>query len=94
MDYDFLMAIWLAALLTVFVAAILLEGKRQERKYGRGSGRSAMGAGLLELQRHLEPSRKVELLLEEREQIEEGEGVGAPPAAGDSVSEDSPCSRE
>jgi hypothetical protein len=48
----------------LLVALILLEGKRQERRYGRGSGRGASLArtGMLDLQRHLQPDRKVEIL--------------------------------
>jgi len=54
-----------ASVAVLLVAVVLLEGRRQARIYGRGSGRSATATGLLELQRHLEPERKVEILLEE-----------------------------
>ena len=42
---------------------IVLEGRRQRRRYGPGSGKGAslMQAGMLDLQRHLEPQRKVEI---------------------------------
>lgn len=45
---------------------IILEGRRQEKKYGKGSGRggSLVGAGLTEVQSLLEPERKVEALRE------------------------------
>ena len=62
---------WLV--LGCFVALPLVlfaEGKRQERRYGKGSGRGSalFRAGMLETQRLLEPERKVEIL-----QLKEGE---------------------
>ena len=43
---------------------LFMEGKRQERRYGKGSGRGSalFRAGMLETQRLLEPERKVEIL--------------------------------
>ena len=43
---------------------LIAEGKRQERRYGKGSGRGSalFRAGMLETQRLLEPERKVEIL--------------------------------
>jgi hypothetical protein len=57
----------------LLILLVLLEGKRQERKYGRGSGKGASlaQAGLLEVQRHLEPERKVEILRQERSETED-----------------------
>jgi hypothetical protein len=57
----------------LLILLVFLEGKRQERKYGRGSGKAASlaQAGLLELQRHLEPERKVEILRQERSETED-----------------------
>ena len=62
---------------------IVLEGRRQRRKYGPGSGRGASiaQAGMLDLQRHLEPQRKVEMLMHEAPRTER-EGSGDPPAPG------------
>jgi hypothetical protein len=65
----------------LLVALILLEGRRQARRYGRGSGKGAslVQAGLLDLQRHLEPERKVERL--ERSDTQ-GNPSGDPPVPG------------
>lgn len=69
-------------LLLAFVAAlvvwIVFEGKRQERLYGKSRRRGLMRSGLLELQKQIEPERKVEILLEERDTREVDE-AGAPP---------------
>lgn len=87
---------WLLAFFLVVVVLVLLEGKRQEKKYGKSSGQpSLMGAGFLELQKILQPDRKVEILqqkeAEEVEQDEAGEGKkpgrkpgtdSVPPASG------------
>ena len=64
----------------LLILAILLEGKRQERRYGRGSGKGAslMQAGMLDLQRHLEPERKVEILREERSDTESSAAADPP----------------
>jgi len=69
---------WIFLGILVLVVLILLEGKRQERKYGRSGRGSLVGTGLLELQRHLEPERKVEIVLEKRERTVESES-GDPP---------------
>ncbi len=62
---------------------VILEGERQERKYGRSSARSnLMGVGLLELQRHLQADRRVETLLEEAKDAEDrrpSDVAGDPP---------------
>ncbi|MFN7971051.1 MAG: hypothetical protein U0166_01650 [Acidobacteriota bacterium] len=52
----------------VFVGLIALEGRRQERRYGkRSTGERLMRVGLMELQAMLEPDRKMELLIEEED---------------------------
>ncbi|HEX5041484.1 MAG TPA: hypothetical protein VFV75_01195 [Candidatus Polarisedimenticolaceae bacterium] len=56
---------WLVvACIVVLPLLLIAEGKRQERRYGRGSGRGSalFRAGMLETQRLLEPERKVEIL--------------------------------
>ena len=62
--------------------AVALEGWRQSRKLGRASGRpNLLGVGALELQRHLEPERKVEIVLEDArgdERHEPGYRAGRP----------------
>jgi hypothetical protein len=65
----------------LLVGGIALEGRRQRRRYGGRRGTTLMRTGLLELQRHLEPERKVEHLIEDRAQPEPGRS-GDPPRAG------------
>lgn len=67
----------------LLVTLILLEGKRQERRYGKGRGRGASlaRAGLMDLQRHLEPERKIELILQKNER-EERDASGDPKEPG------------
>jgi hypothetical protein len=50
----------------VVIVLVVLEGKRQERKYGKGSGTGSnlARAGLMEIQNLLEPEKKVEVLRE------------------------------
>ncbi len=70
-------AAWLLLGIALLVLLIVLEGKRQERVHGRSQRRGLMRTGLLELQKQLEPERKVELLLDERDDEaldEAGEG--------------------
>jgi len=55
---------WLLVAVAALVLFVILEGKRQERKYGRSGRGTLMRTGLLELQRHLQPERKVEIFLE------------------------------
>lgn len=71
----------LLVITAVVVLLIILEGKRQEKKYGKPKGGSLVGTGLLELQRILEPERKVEILREEKE-VDERAVSGDPPEAG------------
>lgn len=48
------------------ILLVLLEGKRQERIYGKPSARPNLaGAGLLELQKHLQADRRVDTLVEQ-----------------------------
>jgi steroid delta-isomerase-like uncharacterized protein len=64
-------------LVVLVVLVVILEGRRQGRKYGRSRDGNLMRTGLLEFQRHLEPERKVEILLERRErtaEVESGQG--------------------
>ena len=61
---------WLLAGLVALVLLVLLEGKRQERIHGKSRRRGLMRTGLLELQRQLEPERKIELLPDERDDTE------------------------
>jgi hypothetical protein len=74
-------ALGVALFLGLLVVFIVLEGKRQERVYGRTRGASLSQAGLLELQKHLQPDRKVEVMLERREEVEEDD-AGDRPLAG------------
>ena len=80
-------ALGLALLVGVplLVLAVVLEGKRQARIYGRPSARPNLaGVGMLELQRHLQADRRVETLVtqvkdEAGETREDGSGEGLEP---------------
>jgi hypothetical protein len=67
--------------LALLIVLILLEGKRQERRHGKASGMGGalMRAGVLELQSVLEPDKKVEIVLEEREEREQDGASELPP---------------
>lgn len=73
--------LWLLAGIVLLVALIALEGKRQERIYGKSRRRGLMRTGLLELQKQLEPERKIEILLDERDDSEADEAAAPPPPA-------------
>ena len=66
----------------LLVLLVVLEGKRQARIYGRPSARPNLaGAGLLELQKHLQADRRVDTLVEQvkdeaGETREDGSGEG------------------
>lgn len=63
---------WILIISIVLVAFVLLEAKRQEKKYGPVSGKGdLMRTGLLELQRQLQADRKVEILMEEEKNVPE-----------------------
>lgn len=70
---------WVLLACLALLILVILEGKRQERKYGRSGRGTLMRTALLELQRHLEPERKVEILLEKRQQTAEAESGEGPP---------------
>jgi hypothetical protein len=72
---------WLLAGIVLLVVLVVLEGKRQERLYGKSRRRGLMRTGLLELQRQLEPERKIEILLDERDDTEADEAAAPPPPA-------------
>jgi hypothetical protein len=70
----------------VLVLLVILEGKRQERTYGKPSARPNLaGAGLLELQRHLQADRRVDTLVEqvrdEARETEQDPASGLPSSA-------------
>lgn len=77
--------IFLGAL--VLVVLIILEGKRQERKYGRSGRGNLVGTGLLELQRHLEPERKMEIVLRKTDRRVGAESGDDPDKLGESDSD-------
>jgi hypothetical protein len=73
--------------LAVVVLLVVLEGWRQRRAMRRRGERGTAGAllraGLLELQGHLEPDRKVEILREaesKRDLLVDLDETGDPPA--------------
>jgi hypothetical protein len=72
----------LLAVAAVVVLLVLLEGWRQRRIYGKPSGRPNLaGAGMLELQKHLQADRRVDTLVElqrdESAETEQDEAGGA-----------------
>ena len=69
---------WLLAGIVVVVVLVVLEGKRQERLYGKSRRRGLMRTGLLELQKQLEPERTIEILLDERDDDESDEAAAPP----------------
>lgn len=69
---------WLLVGIVLVIVLVFLEGKRQERIYGKSQRRGMMRTGLLELQRQLEPERKVEILIEERDDAEADESAAPP----------------
>lgn len=73
--------LWLLLALVALVLWIILEGRRQERVHGKSRRRGLMRTGLLELQKQLEPERKIEILLDERDD-QERDALGDPPAPG------------
>ena len=57
----------IGAFAIVLVVAIMLESRRQHRKYGSTSGGVNLArVGMLEIQSHLQPDRKVEILKVEK----------------------------
>ena len=50
----------------LLLVVVIVEGRRQEKRYGKGSGKghAMMRAGLMEVTNLLEPDRKVEVLRE------------------------------
>ena len=68
----------------LLVLLVVLEGKRQERIYGKPSARPNLaGAGLLEIQKHLQADRRVDTLVEqardEAGEVREDDGSGEGP---------------
>jgi hypothetical protein len=75
---------WLLVGVVVLVLFIVLEGKRQERIHGKSRRRGLMRTGLLELQKQLEPERKIERLLDERDDTDAEESAAPPKPPRDS----------
>ena len=74
-------SLFLIALFVLLPVVLILEGKRQESIHGKGTGRRMTQVAVLEMQRHLQPDRKVEIVLERREDVagdEEGDGPPRP----------------
>jgi hypothetical protein len=73
---------WLIGGITLLVTLVFAEGRRQARRYGPPSARpNLLGVGMLEVQRHLQADRHVEVLQrqskadqQEVDQQESGEG--------------------
>jgi len=70
-------------LVIVVPILVILEARRERKKHGRGTGTGPVGAGLMELQRHLEPEKKIEMFLEKRDELEHDDtGEGTKPGGG------------
>jgi len=70
---------WGLVVLIVIVLAIVIEAWRQRRVMGRASGRpNLLGVGALELQRMLEPERKVEVMVQQARGEERADPAYAP----------------
>jgi len=70
----------------LLVLLVVLEGRRQARIYGKPSARPNLaGAGMLELQKHLQSDRRVDTLVEQAKdeagEVREDDGSGEGPAA-------------
>ena len=70
--------VFLLLAIVALVVWIVLEGKRQERIHGKSRRRGLARTGLLELQKQLEPERKIEMLVEERDDTVEDEAAAPP----------------
>ena len=73
--------LWLLLAIVALVVWIVLEGKRQERVHGKSQRRGLARTGLLELQKQLEPERKIEILLDERDDTEADDAAAPPQGA-------------
>jgi uncharacterized membrane protein YhiD involved in acid resistance len=72
---------WLIGGAATLVILVFAEGRRQARRYGPPSARpNLLGVGMLEVQRHLQADRRVEVLQKlnkaEQEEVEQ-QDVGA-----------------
>ena len=72
--------------IALFVSFILLERRRQTKRYGNASGRpNLIGVGMLELQSMLQADRRVESLVRQQKKeeiaLEERDENGDPPEA-------------
>lgn len=74
---------WVLVLAGVVVLLVVAESIRQTRKYGRASGRPNLaGVGMLELQRHLQPDRRVEVMETQLKNQDAAESEQDPAGAG------------
>jgi hypothetical protein len=73
--------LWLVGGVVFLVIVVFAEGRRQARRYGPPSARpNLLGVGMLEVQRHLQADRHVEVLQKqnrsEQEEVDQ-QDVGA-----------------
>jgi uncharacterized membrane protein YhiD involved in acid resistance len=79
---------WLIGGVATLVILVFAEGRRQTRRYGPPSARpNLLGVGMLEVQRHLQADRHVEVLQKlnksEQEEVEQQDaGAGRTPDEG------------
>jgi hypothetical protein len=63
---------WLIGGVAALVVLVFAEGRRQARRYGAPSARpNLLGVGMLEVQRHLQADRHVEVLQRQNKADEE-----------------------
>ena len=82
---------WLIGGAALLVILVFAEGRRQARRYGPPSARpNLLGAGMLEVQRHLQADRHVEVLQKQnradQEEVDQQDiGAGRTPGEGGSA---------
>jgi len=82
---------WLVGGAALLVILVFAEGRRQARRYGPPSSRpNLLGAGMLDVQRHLQADRHVEVLQkqnrEDQGEVEQQDvGAGRTPGEGRSA---------
>jgi hypothetical protein len=85
---------WLLVLAGVVVLVVFAERFRQTRKYGRASGRPNLaGVGMLELQRHLQADRRVEVMEAQLKNQNVADAEQDPAGAGGGRERDEPTGR-
>jgi hypothetical protein len=89
--------LWLVGGVVLLVILVFAEGRRQARRYGPPSAHpNLLGVGMLEVQRHLQADRHVEVLQRQNKSDQEEvdqQDVGAGPLGSSESAGTSPASR-